>query len=243
MTDSESYSARTLRADARRNLERIRIAAREAFAETGLDVPMDEVARRAGVGVGTVYRRFPDKEALLHDLCLDALTRIPALARTALAEETDTWQAFSRFMREAVEQGAGALLPAIAGQVPTTDELLAARVEHDAALTELVSAAQEAGQLREDIGAGDIPLLFTCVTRPVVHATPEVASILRRRYLAVVLDGLRAGDSRSPLPGRPLTQQDVDRTYFKDGANKEIAAPSSPVPKGTNTFPSHPGVR
>lgn len=203
-----------MRVDARRNLERIRGAAREAFAETGLDVPMDEVARRAGVGVGTVYRRYPDKDALLHDLCLDALARIAALARDALAED-DGWMAFSRFMSEAVEQGAGALLPAIAGRVPATDEILAARAEHDAALSELVAAARGSGGLRDDIGVGDIPLLFTCVTRPVVHAAPEFAATLRRRYLAVVLDGLRANESRATLPGHPLTQEDVDRIYFE----------------------------
>jgi len=177
---------------------------------------MDEIARRAGVGVGTIYRRFPDKDALLHDLCLDALARIAALARDALAEESDAWEAFVRFMGEAVEKGAGALLPAIAGRVPVTDEILAARADHDSALSGLVVAAQEAGDLRGDIGAGDIPLLFTCVTRPVVHASPEVAATIRRRYLAVILDGLRTEGARSPLPGHPLSQADVDRLYFED---------------------------
>lgn len=85
----------------------------------------------------------------------------------------------------------------------------------------MVSAAQKTGGLRDDIGVGDIPLLFTCVTRPLVHATPEVASTLRQRYLAVILDGLRSDDSRSPLPGHPLTQDDVDRVYFEGGLKRK----------------------
>lgn len=193
----------------------------------GFDVPMDEIARRAGVGVGTIYRRFPDKNALLQDLCLDALTWGAALARDSLADEADAWQAFSRFMREAVERGAGALLPAIAGRVPITDELLTARADCNAALAELVSAAQETGRLRDDVGPGDIPLLLTFLTLPLAHTTPEVAATIRQRYLAVVLDGLRRppGDSRSPLPGHPFTQQDLDRVYFEGGQAHKDARP------------------
>jgi len=92
---------------------------------------------------------------MIHDFCLDALTQ-PLRRERPSPTEPDAGQAFRRFIRHALDQGAGALLPAIAGRIPITDQLLAARADHDAALTELVTAAQQAGQLRHDIGSGDI---------------------------------------------------------------------------------------
>ena len=87
----------TLRADARRNREQIIVAARGVFAERGFDVPMDEIARAAKVGVGTLYRRFPDRDALMRAVATDSLTRVLDEARRAAAEEPSAWQALVRF--------------------------------------------------------------------------------------------------------------------------------------------------
>lgn len=114
--------------------------------------------RRTAVGARHGVPPLSGQERLIHDLCLDALTRSAAQARAALADGTRCRSGVSpvHFIRHALDQGAGALLPAIAGRIPITDQLLAARADHDAALTELVTAAQQAGQLRHDIGSGDI---------------------------------------------------------------------------------------
>src|SRR5688572_25450825 len=89
-----------LRADAQRNREQIIDAARALFVERGADVPMEEIAHRAGVGVGTLYRRFPDREALIRAVALDTFRRVVALACAAEAEEPDGWRALTRFVRQ-----------------------------------------------------------------------------------------------------------------------------------------------
>src|SRR4051812_21699365 len=93
----------TLRADARRNRDQIITTARSVFAERGYDVPMDEIARAAGVGVGTLYRRFPDRDALVRAVATDSLTRIVGEARAAEAEEPTAWQALVRFLTRSAE--------------------------------------------------------------------------------------------------------------------------------------------
>ncbi|MDT7613343.1 MAG: hypothetical protein QOF00_790, partial [Pseudonocardiales bacterium] len=92
-----------LRADARRNRDQILAAAKERFAAQGPDVPMEEIARAAGVGVGTLYRRFPDREALIRAVARDNFSNALAEARTAVAEESTAWQALVRFLRQSQE--------------------------------------------------------------------------------------------------------------------------------------------
>ncbi|MGI5472586.1 TetR/AcrR family transcriptional regulator [Streptomyces sp. CA-132043] len=96
-----STSGRELRADARLNREQIIAAARDLLAERGPDVPAEEVARRAGVGTGTLYRRFPDRQALMRAVAFDGFHRVVAIARTAEDEEPDAWRALSRFVHQA----------------------------------------------------------------------------------------------------------------------------------------------
>jgi len=94
-------SDRPLRQDAERNRERIVFAARDAFADGGIDVTMDEVARRAGVGIGTVYRRFPDKEALIDAVFEERLRELGEIAREAL-DEPDAWRGFTTYLERAM---------------------------------------------------------------------------------------------------------------------------------------------
>ncbi|MGW0467590.1 TetR/AcrR family transcriptional regulator [Streptomyces sp. NPDC003027] len=103
--------AAPLRVDAQRNLEHVLRAAREVFGELGYGAPMEDVARRARVGVGTVYRRFPSKDVLVRRIAEEETARLTEQARTALGQEDEPWSALSRFLRTSVASGAGRLLP------------------------------------------------------------------------------------------------------------------------------------
>src|SRR5690349_21429620 len=144
-----------LRADARRNRERVLAAARSVFAEHGREAQMDDVARRAGVGVGTVYRHFPTKEALVNALALDLFEGLITAAREALEIE-DPWEAFTHALWEG-----GHLLASdrafteIASQteMPITPEMAA---ELNDVFAQLIARAQQAGALRSDLLLDDI---------------------------------------------------------------------------------------
>ncbi|MFZ3471311.1 TetR/AcrR family transcriptional regulator [Streptomyces sp. 4.24] len=111
-----------LRVDAQRNLEHVLRAAREVFGELGYGAPMEDVARRARVGVGTVYRRFPSKDVLVRRIAEEETSRLTEQARTALGQEEEPWQALSRFLRTSVASGAGRLLPPQVLRVGGPDE-------------------------------------------------------------------------------------------------------------------------
>ncbi|MFJ5104741.1 TetR/AcrR family transcriptional regulator [Streptomyces sp. NPDC088554] len=108
---SSAASSAPLRVDAQRNLEHVLRAAREVFGELGYGAPMEDVARRARVGVGTVYRRFPSKDVLVRRIAEQETSRLTEQARTALGQEDEPWSALSRFLRTSVASGAGRLLP------------------------------------------------------------------------------------------------------------------------------------
>ncbi|MGP2441441.1 TetR/AcrR family transcriptional regulator [Streptomyces sp. JW3] len=111
-----------LRVDAQRNLEHVLRAAREVFGELGYGAPMEDVARRARVGVGTVYRRFPSKDVLVRRIAEEETTRLTDQARAALGQEDEPWSALSRFLRTSVASGAGRLLPPQVLRVGVADE-------------------------------------------------------------------------------------------------------------------------
>ncbi|MFJ9849527.1 TetR/AcrR family transcriptional regulator [Streptomyces sp. NPDC101150] len=134
-----------LRVDAQRNLEHVLRAAREVFGELGYGAPMEDVARRARVGVGTVYRRFPSKDVLVRRIAEEETSRLTDQARTALGQEDDAWSALSRFLRTSVASGAGRLLPPSILRVSAdaerpAEELAEARVPQQRAASEADSA-------------------------------------------------------------------------------------------------------
>jgi len=201
-----------LRADARRNRDQIVAAAKQWFAVQGPDVPMEEIARAAGVGVGTLYRRFPDREALIRAVVRESLTNSVAEARAALAEEPTAWQALVRVLRQSRELRLIVRLTTAAQPAKTivkddeeSSELRRAMIE---VLDSVVHAAQAEGTLRTDIDTGDVSMLFTLLVRPVPLPDEEATELARERCTALVLDGLRA-HMGTPLPGRPLTAADV----------------------------------
>jgi AcrR family transcriptional regulator len=112
-----------LRVDAQRNLEHVLRAAREVFGELGYGAPMEDVARRARVGVGTVYRRFPSKDVLVRRIAEEETSRLTDQARSALGQEDEPWSALSRFLRTSVASGAGRLLPPQVLRVGVADEV------------------------------------------------------------------------------------------------------------------------
>jgi AcrR family transcriptional regulator len=115
-------SSAPLRVDAQRNLEHVLRAAREVFGELGYGAPMEDVARRARVGVGTVYRRFPSKDVLVRRIAAEETARLTEQAGAALGQEQQPWSALSRFLRAAVASGAGRLLPPHVLRVGVDDE-------------------------------------------------------------------------------------------------------------------------
>ena len=189
------------RADARRNRARILEAARTCFAESGLEAQVDDIARRAGVGVGTVYRHFPTKEALYEALAADHFLRLAATAREALGG-ADPWESFSGFMRRSAELQASdrALAEVMAAQPEVMRDAARGREDLHSAVAELVSRAQAAGSLRPDVVPADVPMLMCGIARATRSAGGPGMSW--ERYLAIVLDGLRVG-GRSELPPPP----------------------------------------
>jgi AcrR family transcriptional regulator len=194
---------RPLRADARRNRERVLEAARELFAVQGGAVPLDEIAARAGVGPGTVYRHFPTKEALFEAVTEARLRDLVEYAR-AEADAADPGAAFAGFLdRMAGEAVARRNLQEAFG--PTgSDGLAPVRAEMYAALDVLLSRAQEAGAVRAGIRVPDLIALLKAVAQ-VAADTADPGTL--ERVAAVVRDGLRPPDGRqfnlSTEPGAP----------------------------------------
>ncbi|MCX4989972.1 MULTISPECIES: TetR/AcrR family transcriptional regulator [unclassified Streptomyces] len=131
-----------LRVDAQRNLEHVLRAAREVFGELGYGAPMEDVARRARVGVGTVYRRFPSKDVLVRRIAEEETSRLTDQARAALGQEDEPWSALSRFLRTSVASGAGRLLP---------PQVLRVGVAEDGAETDGARVPQQRSQLAPEL--------------------------------------------------------------------------------------------
>lgn len=200
-----------LRADAERNRRKVLAAAAEVFAEHGLQATLDDVAKRAGVGVGTVYRRFADKESLVDALFADRVTEIVQLADDALAGD-DPWHDFVAFVEIALERQVEDLgLKAVLLESRFGCHAVAEARDRIAPLVaKLIERAQAAGVMRPDIVANDIPMLMKMVGA-VAEYTAPAGTGLWRRYLAVLLDGLVCRRSAAtPLPAPP-TQDIVDQ--------------------------------
>lgn len=197
-------AARPLRRDAELNRLRIMRAGQEVFAARGLQATLNDVAHHAGLGVGTVYRRFPDKEVLAEAVYTDELDRIAALAAEALTGD-DAFAALAGFLEAALGRAADnrGLRELMRRGEPGSGGLARARREIAGHCESLVGRACAQGSLREGVTAADIAPIAAMIDA--VLALPESASAgLWRRYLAVLLDGLRArGDGQAPLPVPP----------------------------------------
>jgi AcrR family transcriptional regulator len=197
------------RAESVRNDERVLRAARDVLTAAPA-ASMAEIAARAGVGVGTLYRRYPSKDALVAAMWLDSVRGLEAEAAVALDRaRMYPWGAFVGFMAASVASGAGALVATLAGTLTPTDELVTAEQRLRAAVRELLECSQAAGAVRPDITAVDVGVLFEQL-RAVQADDARREATLRRRYLELFLQALRAPGA-APLPGPPPTAGELRR--------------------------------
>ena len=194
-------SAYGRQAEARRNDLVVLEAARDVFAAQGASAPVSAVAERAGVGVGTLYRRYGSKTELLQRLCVLAMEQALAVAEGALARG-DPWDGLAGYVRACVDLRSGALA-ALAGQIETTDEMRATARRSMDRLEQIVARAQRDGRLRADVTALDISYLIEQFSRrPPDPVEPAEERNTRDRLVAIALDGLRASWGVA-LPGWP----------------------------------------
>ncbi|WP_113704899.1 TetR/AcrR family transcriptional regulator [Nonomuraea lactucae] len=187
-----------MRKDALHNRERLLRAARRLFADRGLDVPLEEIARTAGVSIGTLYNRFPTRETLVAAVFEDRVATVAELAEQALAAD-DAWEGFVAFLTGVCElQAADLGYNEIVARGATTGTDTGYAV-----MLRIVAQAQERGALRDDVTLEDLAFVLWGIAAT-VRATFRIAPGAWRRHLALTLDGLRAG-SAHPLPAPPLS--------------------------------------
>ncbi|MFL6144880.1 MAG: TetR/AcrR family transcriptional regulator [Labedaea sp.] len=211
---------RPLRSDARQNRDRILAAATEVFAEFGPSAPLEEISRRAGTGIATLYRRFPDRQALWHAVVVDALTRTLAEARLAVAEEPDAFAALARYMHRALDIRVAAVIPALLRVVTLDDaETNAVREPGVTLLQRLIDTAKREGALRTDVTFADIGTLVVRLSRPLPGGfSREQNDALAHRHLDLLINGLRAVPDRAgALSGPALGLEELRRLRQRTG--------------------------
>jgi AcrR family transcriptional regulator len=202
-----------MRADAWRNRERILVAARDLFVEQGPDVPLDEIARRAGVGIATLYRRFPEREALMRAVVIDALERLADEARRALADEPNGFKALARYMHVALDLRIAAVIPVLLGRLLLEDlELMGLREAAVAPVQAMIDVAHADKTLRAEVTFADISLLIIRLSRPLPGGfSRELSTSLAHRHMDLVINGLQAIAALSSpvLTGPALSLDDL----------------------------------
>ena len=185
---------RPQRADARRNRERILVAAKKVFAEIGSEAHMEVVARRAGVGVGTLYRHFPTKEDLLGELVAEQFAAFAEQARLSLSSVDDPWEALAGTLRANAQLASEnvAVQHAITGSEINWDRAEAVRAELLAVTEQLVERARAAGAVRDDLQVSDIPTVMCGLCSTMGRTRPDGVVQDWRRHLEILLDGMRA---------------------------------------------------
>jgi AcrR family transcriptional regulator len=205
-----SPDQKPLRVDAERNRQRILDAARDLFEQRGLSVTLNDIAHHAGVGVGTVYRRFPDKKELIDDLFEQRLQDLVGFMDDAVADP-DPWNGITSFLERALELQASnrGLMELITGMPDGLERVARIRDRLFPLGSELVRRAHESGGLREDIEAQDLPVIQLMLTT-LIDAARDIDPDLWRRYLKIVLRGISAQPEREPpLEQPPVRIEDV----------------------------------
>lgn len=206
----------TLRKDAVANRERLLQAARELFAKNGLHVTLNDIAHHAGVGVGTAYRRFSNKEEVIDALFEEQLERVADVAREALADP-DAWNGLLTFLEKALHMRHGDQgLNEIMNNRLLGDERVAdARDRIAPIITELVAKAKQQGVIRPDFDQTDL-IFIQLALSAVIDSTRGISPDLYRRYLTIMLDGIRTDRvGLSKLPVRPLTASETHRAMTR----------------------------
>ncbi|MCV7024404.1 TetR/AcrR family transcriptional regulator [Mycolicibacterium novocastrense] len=234
---------RPLRKDAVLNRQRIVEAARELFAVRGLEATRKEVAHYAGVGVGTVYRRFPTKQSLVDAIFEDGIDEITALGETALSMP-DSWNGLVFFVEEmcqltARDQG---LREAVLSRAHGGDRVEAARLRLDPMVAKVVEKASAAGYLRADIGDTDLPLV-SVIAGAVTEFAGDSRPDLWRRYVAIFLDGLRSRVDQAPLPVPALTTDQHEAAMRSWHATQHRPLPEHPYDRAIDETVPQPGAQ
>jgi AcrR family transcriptional regulator len=223
MPESALPSERPLRRDAERNLKRILEAARVVFAERGLSGSHDDIAREAGVGVGTVYRRFPHKEQLIDALFEARIDEIADIARAA-ADHPDPWEGLVDFLvhtQELQSQDRG-LKEIVLGGARGTERAVAARALIVPLASQILQRAKDAGAVRSDVELTDLPLIQLAIGT-IADSSRDIAPDVWRRAMTLVIDGLRAECARSELDPPALDQDQADAVMACYGASRRRA--------------------
>ncbi|HEX6351849.1 TetR/AcrR family transcriptional regulator [Actinophytocola sp.] len=207
---------RPLRRDAQRNRDLLVAAARRVYAARGLDVPLEDVAREAGVSIGTLYNRFPTRGALVEAALADKVAGMVEQAETAAAM-ADPWDGFAWFLErccevQAADRGYNELCARTLPDTPEIDRLKARG--HELVLT-IVDRAQRSGQLRADFQEGDFAFVLWSTTTT-IDATAATAPDAWRRHLGFILDGFRVSAAH-PLPAPPLGPDEVAKAMRMNG--------------------------
>ncbi|HEX6510506.1 MAG TPA: helix-turn-helix domain-containing protein [Chloroflexota bacterium] len=205
---------RNLRRDAEQNRCQIVSAARELFSERGIEVPLEDIARHAGVGIATLYRRFPSRESLIEEIFVERLRQSVQAAEEALATD-DAWSGFCTYVQrlcqmQAEDRGCRDILMMT---FPTARSLEAVRIQGHVLAEQVIERAKQQGTLRQDFAPEDLIFLLLANGTFVV-ATSGIKKNAWKRYVALLLDGCRAESAHS-LPEPPLTKRQMLRAMLR----------------------------
>jgi AcrR family transcriptional regulator len=212
----------TLRRDAARNRDKLIEAAQAVFAEQGVDVPLDAVADRACVGIATLYRRFPTRDALIAAAFEDRMAEYSRVAEKAL-QDSDPWTGFTGFVEhicemQAADRGVGDVFTRT---LPAARGLEEQRERGYSFVVRLIERAKAAGRLRGDFSPEDLPLLLMA-NAGVVEAMGESAPTASRRFVALMLEALRPGGATLSAP--PIDPRDMYRALRRAGRRRRATS-------------------
>ena len=198
-----------LRRDAARNRAALIAAGRDVFAERGPDASLEEIARRADVGIGTLYRHFPTREALIEVIFEEHFDQVVAAADAAAADE-DAWEGIVGFLERVLDlQARNFPLRSVFLRLPTSPGIAERRKLIGPLLDLLVERAREQGAVRDDLTVGDLSMAMWSFA-PIFEATAGIAPQAWRRHLQIVLDGMRP-EAATPQTARPLAGRQLER--------------------------------
>jgi AcrR family transcriptional regulator len=205
-----SPAQRRPRRDAEANRERLLAAAVSAMMREGRRVPLATIAAEAGVGVGTLYRKYADREALLHDLEYRAYSLLNQILDDTERRDLSGLEAVAEFLSRSLDIGDQLVLPLHGAPPLVTSEAVAARQAINRRLDAFIERGRCDGSIRAAVNATDIIVFSAIMTQPLAHG-PEWPR-LARRQLAIYLAGI-AADAPADMPGPPVTSQDIERTF------------------------------
>jgi AcrR family transcriptional regulator len=202
-----------LRADARRNRDRIVAAAKTWFATHGPDAPTEEIARSAGVAASTLYRHFADREALIRAVAVNNFENAFAEANAAVTEEASAWDALVRILRQSQELRLSFRLltayPHVHAILKKERDVDQSRRHMIELLDRVARRAQAEGTLRTDVGTGDVAVMFALLAHPLSIKWTDAAQMASERCMALLLESLRAGGSHDTLPGHAIWAEHI----------------------------------